>query len=337
MTNKKHILIIGSGSVGQRHAKNLKDLNCNVSIVDPRKDRLDDSIKLFKVENSYLNIDQALNNTKYDGSIICSPTKYHLAQATVLLEKKIPTLMEKPISIDYNSAIQFKQFLKKNTCEDLFMLGYTWRWWKALIKMRELINNSIIGKEYHAQYFMSAHLADWHPWEPYQDFFMASKELGGGALLDESHWIDQMLWFFGLPDSISATVDKISDLEITSDDSVELIASYKNGLKVFIHLDIYGRPHEKSIKILGKEGKIEWSDEDNSVNIFSGLEKKESFNFKNDRNNMFIDLLKDFIDLIDKKSSPICNIDDGLKVMTLIDAVRESHKSGKTIKIEKPY
>ena len=56
MTNKKHILIVGAGSIGQRHAKNLINLNCNVSIVDPRRDRLNDSIKLFDVENSYSNI-----------------------------------------------------------------------------------------------------------------------------------------------------------------------------------------------------------------------------------------------------------------------------------------
>mgnify|MGYP001951126429 CR=1 FL=1 len=31
---------------------------------------------------------------------------------------------------------------------------------------------------------MSAHLADWHPYEPLADFFMSSAELGGGALLD---------------------------------------------------------------------------------------------------------------------------------------------------------
>ena len=102
-------------------------------------------------------------------------------------------------------------------------------------------------------------------------------------------------------------------------------------------MDIYGRPHEKSIKILCKEGKIEWSDIDNSVNVYSGLEKKESFNFKNDRNDMFIDLLKDFIDLIDKKTAPICNIDDGLNVMVLIDAIRQSNKLGRTIKIEKAH
>ena len=55
-----------------------------------------------------------------------------------------------------------------------------------------------VGGLRHARFVMSAHLADWHPWERYQDFFMASRDQGGGALLDESHFIDLMLWFFGV-------------------------------------------------------------------------------------------------------------------------------------------
>jgi lactate dehydrogenase-like 2-hydroxyacid dehydrogenase len=34
----KHILIVGTGSVGKRHARNLSDLGCTVSCVDPRRD-----------------------------------------------------------------------------------------------------------------------------------------------------------------------------------------------------------------------------------------------------------------------------------------------------------
>lgn len=33
-----HVLIVGSGSVGKRHAENLYNLDCAVSCVDPRSD-----------------------------------------------------------------------------------------------------------------------------------------------------------------------------------------------------------------------------------------------------------------------------------------------------------
>ena len=36
---KKHFLIIGSGSIGQRHALNFSSLGCDISCVDLRNDK----------------------------------------------------------------------------------------------------------------------------------------------------------------------------------------------------------------------------------------------------------------------------------------------------------
>ena len=38
----RHILIVGTGSAGKRHAKNLHALGCEISCMDPRQDRLDE-------------------------------------------------------------------------------------------------------------------------------------------------------------------------------------------------------------------------------------------------------------------------------------------------------
>jgi predicted dehydrogenase len=100
------------------------------------------------------------------------------------------------------------------------LLGYTWRWWPSLLKVKDLVAQQAVGQLRHVKFTMAAHLADWHPWERYQDFFMASEALGGGALLDESHWLDLMLWFFGMPQKLFAKVEKISDLEIETDDQL---------------------------------------------------------------------------------------------------------------------
>ena len=38
---RKHILIVGAGSAGKRHASNLHSLGCSISCVDPREDKGD--------------------------------------------------------------------------------------------------------------------------------------------------------------------------------------------------------------------------------------------------------------------------------------------------------
>ena len=99
---------------------------------------------------------------------------------------------------------------------------------------------------------------------------MSSRELGGGALLDESHWIDLALWLFGMPLSVYARIEKISDLEIDTDDNVDMILEFFGGLRATLHLDLFGRPHEKSIRFIGEEGSCLWTESPNRV-AFSGI------------------------------------------------------------------
>ncbi len=309
---KKKILSLGAGSVGRRQLRNFAALGCEVSAMDPRADRLEEAKKEAELKFSYLSVDEAMKNAAYfDGVVISAPPKFHVDQALELLKNNLPILMEKPLAKTLVEAEKLEQAMKNSSAPVL--LGYTYRWWPSLIALREKILGGAVGKPLFAQFFMSAHLADWHPWEKYQDFFMASKDLGGGALLDESHWLDLMIWFFGMPREVFASIGKISDLEIDTDDNVELIAFYESGLRASIHLDLYGRPVKKDILIIGDKGSLEWSFE-NGLN----------------RNTMFMDLAKDFLSVLNGDKKIKCGVPDGINVLKVIEVARRSSSGGKT-------
>jgi predicted dehydrogenase len=180
---------------------------------------------------------------------------------------------------------------------------------------------------------MAAHLADWHPWERYQDFFMASKTLGGGAILDESHWLDLMLWFFGMPEKLFAKVEKVSDLEIDSDDNVDMLVFYESGMRVSLHLDLYARPHEKSIQFAGENGTLIW--QPNSIKIGKEMDPDwEIEEFDYDRNDMFVGVAEEFLNIFSGGSVQTCTLEDGIRVLKLIEAARQSSTAEKIIKID---
>ncbi len=330
-----HILVIGTGSVGKRHAHNLNALGCKISAVDLDINRVQSLAQEIEIFRQFNTIDSALHSDwKYDGAVIATPTGSHLKLFHQLSNLRLPILLEKPLAKNLIEATKMSGILIKKDISVL--LGYTWRWWKPLQRVRELINANTIGKIRHVKFNMSAHLADWHPWEPYQSFFMASKDQGGGALLDESHWIDMMVWFFGLPEKLLGSVEKISDLEIETDDNVDVIAIYRNGLRITLHLDLYGRPHEKTIQFVGEGGTIVWTAEPNKIKFSNSPEQiwKEEI-FDSVRNDMFVLLAKEFIDMINGKIDNLtCQLGDGLKVMKIIEMIRISSKKGKYISVE---
>lgn len=330
-----HILIIGSGSVGKRHGRNFASLQCEISAFDPRADRLKEiknDVGILK--NSYSSFDDVIVDLrKFDGVVIASPPKFHIEQAIAVIESGVPLLLEKPLCPTLNEAQKLKIFLVHKS-QAKVILGYTYRWWEPLREMRDLILSGKIGKILHTRFVMSAHLADWHPWEKYQDFFMASRDLGGGALLDESHFIDLMYWFFGMPKSVFAKVEKLSDLEIETDDNVDALFAYENGSLATMHLDLFGRPHEKYIIATGNNGSIYWSFEPNEIRITVFNEKDLDIRKYNcERNDMFLALARDFVKLIGGQDDKVCAVHDGIEVMKIIEACRQSSILRKEIEI----
>lgn len=321
----KHILVIGTGSVGKRHLRNFTSLGCRVSAMDPLDERLHEAASEVNLVTSYASFEKAIDDSVlFDGVVVASPPKYHVSQCIDIIKKGLPVFLEKPISPVLAESLNLHDILEK-TPGTKVLVGYTYRWWPPLREFRNQIQSGRTGKLLHAQFVMSAHLADWHPWERYQDFFMASRDLGGGALLDESHFLDLMVWFFGMPEKVFAKVDKLSGLEIETDDNVDLLATYSDGLRVSMHLDLYGRPHEKYIIVEGEGKTLRWSFDPNCVQFCDSIEKKwQSIDFQYERNDMFLNTAREFLTFIDGQSDISCTLQDGINVLRIVEACRKS-------------
>lgn len=330
----RHILILGAGSVGKRHARNLKAEGCDISIMDTREDRRVETAAELPVRGGYGSVEEALAQGGFDGVVIASPPSAHVAQVLASLERKLPIFLEKPVSPSLESARPLSAALAATRVP--LVLGYTWRWWPPVEEVRELLAQRAVGNLRHVRFLLSAHLADWHPWERYQDFFMASKAMGGGALLDESHWTDLMLFFFGMPKDVFARVEKISDLEIDTDDNVDLLFSY-DGFRVSMHLDLFGRPHQKSITFSGENGTMVWSENPNRITIEHGATAtgSEDRNFNYQRNDMFVGAIREFLSLISGEiSAARCTLQDGFNVLKILEAARLSSAEGRIVRLD---
>lgn len=326
-----HILVVGAGSAGKRHARNFRQLGCWISAFDPREDRLQEIAGEGSLVGSFNQLPNALRAAQYDGYVIASPPIFHVDQALDIIKRRPRwVLCEKPLAVTMQEANRLEKFA------DRILLGYTYRWWPPLQSFRRRLKSGEIGAVRTMRFVMSAHLADWHPWENYRDFFMAKSEQGGGALLDESHFIDLMLWFLGWPSRVYAQVEKISQLEINADDNVDILVAYASGARVNLHLDLIGRPHERSITAVGDQGTLTYAYEENAVKVcHEGAAKWERETFTCERNEMFVGVAKEYLELLKGSagSKPTCTVRDGIDALKIVDACRESSATGKAISL----
>ncbi len=93
-----NILIVGGGSIGERHLRNfLKVGELKVSLCEPKGDRL-------KVLEQKYNIDQAFTDFErvdlscFDGVVICTPPNLHIPMALRVVKDSCHLLIENPLS-----------------------------------------------------------------------------------------------------------------------------------------------------------------------------------------------------------------------------------------------
>jgi predicted dehydrogenase len=319
--------------MGKRHLGNFRSLGvAHIGAVDSRQDRRQEVVEGLNVTPVYESVDEALKE-RYDAVLACVPTRFHFEVAEKAVAASAHVFVEKPIGDRLDG---FEALLERARRSHLvFMVGYTYRFWPPLLKVKGLIAQSVIGKVYSVQITFSEYLPDWHPWEDYRSWFMAHKGLGGGAILDESHTIDFARWLFGEISAIFCINGRFSQLELTSDDLAEMVVTFQSGAVGTVHMDIFGRHHRKQMAIMGRDGNIYWDFYTNKVEIYHADGKHwESWQFNCERNDMFLAEARHFLECVAGQASPPVDGFDALKTLTVIHAAMQSAETGRQVSCE---
>ena len=315
-------LVVGYGSIGRRHLRNLIELGQNdIVLLRSHKSTLsEEEIRDIPVETT---IEAALAH-RPDGVIIANPTALHPEAAIPAMKAGCAVFMEKPIADSFEHLSGFRDALQCNNGR--FQMGFQFRFHPGLNKMRELINSGRIGKPLSFRAEWGEYLPGWHPWEDYRSSYSARKDLGGGVLLTLSHPLDYIRWFFGDPEWIWAMNGKVSDLELDVDDIAEIGMRMQNGMVGAVHLDYYSQPARNGFEVIGSEGRVSCNNLDGIVSLSTPDGRSEQFipNPAYDRNNMFLDEMRTFIQVTAGNESPSCTLEDGIAVQRMAELIRRS-------------
>ena len=227
-----NILIIGLGSIGQRHLRNIKKLGLKCQIYAIRKKNstplLNNNNKPLKgdIKRKYSviflkNLDQLIKKQiKLDCAFVCTPSSLHVSQIIWLLKNNINTFVEKPLGSSLKK-IKKLEFLLKKKNKIITMVGYQLRfnpiikYLKSILKKKNYIGNLLSVYIHHGE-----HIQDFHPYEDYRISYAANKKLGGGVILSQIHEIDYLLHLFEDYQfkKIQSISSKVSNLDLDVED-----------------------------------------------------------------------------------------------------------------------
>lgn len=327
------ILIVGGGSIGKRHARNILNLGVeNVAIVEPNAERGVEITKELGVP-TFVSIASAYADSRWEVAFICSPTAYHLENAIEIANFSSHLFIEKPLAHTTAGLKQLLQICEKKNL--VTMVGSNWKFHPLFIKMKALLESGVIGNVLSVRAEFGQYLPDWHPYEDYRFGYSANKKLGGGILFD-SHEIDYLTWFMDAPVAeVTCVATKASALEIDVEDVAEVIFKFKNGSLGAVHVDYLQRFYKRTFEFFGSLGTISWDVVAKKVLVqIIDQEAGEFLLSENyDFNEMYFKEVEHFLEAIKNDSKTVTPLARGVEVVELIVASKKSNEEKRTISI----
>jgi predicted dehydrogenase len=323
------ILIVGFGSIGKRHCENLKQIgDVEVSILSRQNLNFPDT-------RVYSSVEEACRES-FDAVIIANETARHIPTAIKFAEKGYNLFIEKPLSHNLAGIDKLTSLVDRHNLK--VMMGCNMRFHPVISSVEGLIRERRIGRTISARAEVGQYLPDWRPGRDYRNSYSASKEKGGGVILDLIHELDYTYRFFGDVRRVFSFGGKRSDLEIETEDIAEILMEFENGTIAEVHLDYLQHNPSRNFKIIGTSGTICADLTSNKVEIFDIAKHNwEVVNLDTgfDKNKMYLDEMKHFVKYIQGKiTEPVVSLSDGIKVLQIALAAKESALTGKVIDIQ---
>lgn len=291
--------IIGFGSIGRRHAQNLIQLGFeDICLL-----RLEGKGNPLRCRELY--DEDEFFRQKFDVVIVSTVTSEHFRFVDRLLSQHTNLLVEKPL-VHLQSELD-ALLPKLESYKGIGSCAFNLRFHPAVIKVREWLETDRLGKVYSARFFVGQYLPDWKPDTDYRQSYSAIKSSGGGVVLDLIHEIDLAGSLFGgVKDSFHAIVDRVSDLQIETEDLAEIHYRSENSVIVSIHLDYLTQGYARHFEFIGEKASARCDLFEPLLTLTgSGNDVIERVEFKSfERNQMYLDMMKHFTSCIQTRSQP---------------------------------
>ncbi|MER2007815.1 MAG: Gfo/Idh/MocA family oxidoreductase [Psychrobacillus sp.] len=307
MTKIKKSVVIGFGSIGQRHYRLLTSLGISTVVVSKR------NIKSVK---NYSTIEEAIEREQPEYIIIANETYLHdqTLKSIKNMNYNNKILVEKPLFSKYPEVIYPFSSL---------YVGYNLRFHPIVQKLQELLKEE---KVLAVNTYVGQYLPTWRPNTDYTRCYSADINKGGGVIRDLSHELDYLSYLFGKWTVMTAIGGKISELSIQSDDFYSLLFETSQAVNVSVELNYLDKIMQRHMIIHTNRHTYKADFIQQTLQVDNDL-----IQFKVHSDDTY---LSQHLAVINNKLDNLCNLQDGLEIVQMIEMAERCSKEKVWLKNE---
>lgn len=292
-------VVLGYGSIGERHARVLSDIGCSVAVVSKRD---------VDVPVRYKSVEEAVEQFRPEYIVIASSTTDHEADLRRVRATgySAPILVEKPLFARHCDM--------PDIATDNVFVVYNLRFHPVMQRLREALQGERIVS-FHT--YVGQYLPSWRPGRDYRVVYSAHTEQGGGVLRDLSHELDYVQWLCGRWQRLTAAGGHLSSLEITSDDVYSLLVATERAPVATIQVNYLDRISQRTIVVNTDAHTIKADLIAGTLHIDNAVE-----HFEVVRDQAFRDQHNA---VLENRRDVLCSYDDGCDIMRMIEAAETAN------------
>ena len=316
------VAVLGCGSIGRRHARNLLALGMGASdlvLYDPDPAAQE---RLEGIRGEFVTALDAVWQSGPRVVFVTSPTDRHVSLALEAARRGCDLFIEKPLSHTLEGVETLCREVEARRL--VSMVGCNMRFHPGPALVRELLQTGAVGRVLAARIHTGSYLPDWRPGTDYRHGYSASAERGGGAILDCIHEIDLALWYFGdaaLLFAATSPADSIGlDVDVDVEGVAELLLRHGSGALSSVHLSFVQRDYQRECTIVGTEGTLSWRFAEPCVRWRgNAVEPEREYPLPSgwQLNDMYLDELRAFLPCVESRAATPQTVRQGQAVLGL--------------------
>ncbi len=324
------VLVVGTGSIGARHIKNLVALGHEVYATDISTENLKNVSSLTR--ETFNSLDDALR-IKPDAALICTFSNDHIIPALKCVQSGCNLFIEKPLSLSLDGMDELIDLLRVSDL--VSMVGCNMRFHPAISKVYQTLNeHPAFTKKLCAQLEFGYYL----PFAKinYESSYMANRSMGGNLIFDSIHELDYAVWFLGEPVEVFCNKGIQSELKIDTEDNVDMMIRFKSGAVCTVHMDYLQHGYTRRCKVVCADGTITWDFTHGKVGIITTADKKWSWSDMEVEllyNQMYVDEVEYFLNCVSQGKQTFNTIEQSLSVLRLALSADRSSSTGRWEKL----
>jgi predicted dehydrogenase len=335
MSARPHVLVIGGGSIGERHVRCfLKTGECDVSLCEVDAAKREKIAKTYPVKETLPEFGR-LELGQFHVTVVATPAPFHIQQSLAAARAGCHLLCEKPLS-DKLAGIQ-ELIDTLQATKRVGATAFTMRSVTPVRRMKEQIEKGAIGVPRFAVINIAQHFPSIRP--DYQRIYFAKKAMAGGTLFDMCpHSINMLEWFLGPEREISCMADRLAIEGIETDDTALLNIRYRSGALGEINTVMFARNYRYDVTVHGTGGTLVYDyvktelalHTDGTPNSPPASVEK----FPAERDDLYVEQARHFLAATRGEKPVACTIEDGWQTLRAVFAARRSVESGRAERVE---